>query len=51
MQITFSIEQLSIFVQVCEKETVDQGGLPQAGLPFNTNNRDERRIEVQPGLR
>lgn len=32
--LTFSIEQLPIFVKICEKETVDQSGLSQTRLPF-----------------
>lgn len=37
--LTFGVEQLPIFVQICEEETVDQGGLSQAGLPFRERNR------------
>lgn len=49
--LTFSIEQLPIFVQICEKETVDQGGLTQARLPFRETTERRTVIEFHKILR
>lgn len=45
--LTFSIEQLPIFVKICEKETVDQGGLSQARLSFK--QRKEKGTDLRLG--
>lgn len=44
--LTFSIEQLPIFVKICEKETVDQGGLSQAGLPFKQKTTQKKKARL-----
>lgn len=44
--LTFSIEQLPIFVQICEKQTVDQGGLSQARLPFKQRTTNTQRVSL-----
>lgn len=41
---TFSIEKLPIFVKICEKETVDQGGLSQARLPFRCRIAKRKQV-------
>lgn len=40
---TFCIEQLPIFVQICEKQTVDQGGLSQARFTFKQRTTKKKR--------
>lgn len=42
--LTFSIEQLPIFVKICEKETVDQGGLSQARLPLKQRTTKRKPV-------
>lgn len=44
---TFSIEQLPIFVQICEKQTVDQGRLSQARLPFKQRTTKTKTVRLR----
>lgn len=44
---TFCIEQLPIFVQICEKQTVDQGGLSQARFTFKQGTTKEKKAMLK----
>lgn len=45
--LTFSIEQFPIFVEICEKQAVDQSGLPQTRLPFKKKEQQNQTAEVR----
>ncbi len=59
MSLTFSIKQLSVLVEICQEQTVDQGGLSQTRLSceeeppiiiivINIINTTDIKATVQP---